>query len=89
MYKVKKTQTISICPNGEALELPCIRIKEGKSAPYGHNTLSDFYLRYIRLNKMSSVQFSRFHRIKQKPLAYWILQMVMLPDSSVEFVTMS
>lgn len=40
----QKTQTISICPNGGALELPCIRIKEGKSAPYWHNTLSDLYL---------------------------------------------
>ena len=38
---------------------------------------------------MRAVQFSRFHRIKQKSLAYCILQMVMFPDSSVEVVIVS
>lgn len=37
---------------------------------------------------MSAVQFSRFHRIKQKSFAYCILLMVMLPDSSAESVVM-
>lgn len=56
-------------------EIALYQEKEGKSAPYGHNTLSDLYFVIQKAHRDERGSIVQFHRIKQKPFAYCILQM--------------